>query len=61
MSAHDHNPILSLYGTSRTAIRSRISERAKTMPPSPEQDVPPKIANSIVSLTGVKDHQQTGR
>ncbi|PDT15134.1 hypothetical protein CO670_19095 [Rhizobium sp. J15] len=61
MSDHDHNPILGLYGTPRAIIRSRISERAKTMPPSPEQDDPAKIGNSIVSLTCLKDHKQTSR
>ncbi|MBY5400131.1 hypothetical protein HFN01_35665 [Rhizobium leguminosarum] len=44
-----------------TPIRSRISERAKTMPPSPERDDPAKIGNSIVSLTCIKDHEQTSR
>ncbi|MBY5530987.1 hypothetical protein GR210_13110 [Rhizobium leguminosarum] len=37
------------------------TERAKTMPPSPEQDDPAKIGNSIVSLTCIKDHEQTSR
>ena len=61
MSDHDHNPILGLYGTPRAIIRSRRSERAKTMPPSPEQDDAAKIGNSIVSLTCLKDHKQTSR
>ncbi|ASR09898.1 hypothetical protein CHY08_22510 (plasmid) [Rhizobium leguminosarum bv. viciae] len=61
MSDHDHNPILGLYGTPGAAIRSRISERAKAMPPSPEQDDPAKIGNSIVSLTCLKDQKQTSR
>lgn len=42
MTSHDHNPILGLYGTPRAAIRSRVSARAKAMPPSAEQDDPAK-------------------
>ncbi|MGG7582005.1 hypothetical protein [Rhizobium sp. Nf11,1] len=61
MTAHDHNPILGLYGTPRAAIRSRVSARAMTMPPSAEQEDPAKIGNSIVSLTCLKDHKQTSR
>jgi hypothetical protein len=44
-----------------TTIRSRVSERAKPMPPSPEQDDPAKIGNSIVSVICLKDHKQTNR
>ncbi|WP_434715235.1 hypothetical protein NMA58_31880 (plasmid) [Rhizobium sp. YTUHZ045] len=61
MTIHDHNPILGLYGTPRATIRSRVSERAKAMPQSAEQDDPAKIGNSIVSLTCLKDHRQTSR
>ncbi|MBX4869889.1 MULTISPECIES: hypothetical protein [Rhizobium] len=61
MTSHDHNPILGLYGTPRAAIRSRVSARAKAMPPSAEQDDPAKIGNSIVSLICLKDHRQTSR
>ncbi|MGZ2386114.1 hypothetical protein [Rhizobium brockwellii] len=61
MAVHGHNSILDLYGTPRAAILSRMSEHAKTMPPSPEQDDPTKIGNAIVSLTCVKDHKHTRR
>ncbi|ASS60249.1 hypothetical protein E0H35_36675 [Rhizobium leguminosarum bv. viciae] len=61
MSDHDHNPILGLYGTPRADIRSRISERAGTMPPLYDHDDPAKIGSSIVSLTRLKNHQQTSR
>ncbi|WP_168318727.1 MULTISPECIES: hypothetical protein [Rhizobium] len=57
MSDHDHNPILGLYGTPRADIRSRISERAGTMPPLYDHDDPAKIG----SLTRLKNHQQTSR
>ncbi|AHG50129.1 hypothetical protein RLEG12_00580 (plasmid) [Rhizobium leguminosarum bv. trifolii CB782] len=61
MTAHDHNPILGLYGTPRAVIRSRVSARAKAIPSSSEQDDPAKIGNSIVSLTCLKDHDRTSR
>ncbi|AGS25605.1 hypothetical protein [Rhizobium etli] len=61
MTAHDHNPILGLYGTPRAVIRSRVSARAQPMPASSEQEDPAKIGNSIVSLTSLKDHKQTSR
>ncbi|MBY5848288.1 hypothetical protein GR239_32680 [Rhizobium leguminosarum] len=62
MAAHGHNPILDLYGTQRAIIRSRVSERAKaTTPPPSDQDDPAKIGSSIVSLTCLKDHEQTSR
>ncbi|EJZ22920.1 hypothetical protein NE852_30160 (plasmid) [Rhizobium sp. Pop5] len=61
MTAHDHNPILVLYGTPRAAIRSRVSARAKAIPSSSERDDPAKIGNSIVSLTCLKDHEPTSR
>ncbi|MBB3136693.1 hypothetical protein FHS26_004450 [Rhizobium pisi] len=57
MSDHDHNPILGLYGTPRADIRSRISERAGTMPPLYDHDDPAKIGSS----TRLKNHQQTSR
>lgn len=34
MAAHDHNPILDLYGTPRATIGSRVSEL-----PKPEQAI----------------------
>jgi hypothetical protein len=61
MAAHDHNPLLGLYGTPRAAIHSRISARAKTTKPSCEQDDPEKIGSSIVNLTCLKDHKTTSR
>ncbi|MBY5494405.1 hypothetical protein ACCS70_24335 [Rhizobium ruizarguesonis] len=62
MAAHGHNPILDLYGTQRAIIRSRVSARAKaTTPPPSDQDDPAKIGSSIVSLTCLKDHEQTSR
>ncbi|GLR62001.1 hypothetical protein [Rhizobium indigoferae] len=61
MASHRHNPILDLYGTPRATIRSRVSPRARTMPPLYEQDDPAKIGSSIVSLTCLKDHEQTSR
>ncbi|MBX5132991.1 hypothetical protein HJB79_11395 [Rhizobium lentis] len=61
MTVHDHNPILGLYGTPRAIIRSRVSERAKAVPPSAEQEDSAKIGNSIVSLICLKDHKQTSR
>ncbi|RUM25803.1 hypothetical protein EFQ99_05725 [Rhizobium vallis] len=61
MTSHGHNPILSLYGTPRAAIRSRVSARAQVTAPSCEQDDPAKIGNSIVNLTCLKDHKQTSR
>ncbi|MBX4911882.1 MULTISPECIES: hypothetical protein [Rhizobium] len=61
MTVHDHNPILGLYGTPRAIIRSRVSERAKAVAPSAEQEDPAKIGNSIVSLICLKDHKQTSR
>ncbi|EJC80714.1 hypothetical protein Rleg4DRAFT_2357 [Rhizobium leguminosarum bv. trifolii WSM2297] len=61
MAAHDHNPILSLYGTPRAAIRSRVSARAKPMALASEQDDPANIGNSIVSLTCLKYHKETSR
>lgn len=61
MAVHGHNPILDLYGTPRATIRSRVSARAKAMPSPPDQDDPAKIGSSIVSLTCLKDHEQTSR
>lgn len=60
MAAHGHNPILDLYGTPRATIRSRVSARQGHAAPS-DQDDPAKIGSSIVSLTCLKDHEQTSR
>jgi hypothetical protein len=39
-----------------------VSARAKaTTPPPSDQDDPAKIGSSIVSLTCLKDHEQTSR
>ncbi|PDS40407.1 hypothetical protein CO662_37005 [Rhizobium anhuiense] len=59
MAAHGHNPILDLYGTPRAAIRSRVSARAKALPPPSDQDDPAKIGNCMVSLTSLKDQPTT--
>jgi len=61
MSSHDHNALLSLYGTPRAVIRKRVSARAKIAPPVREEDDPEKLGSSIVNLTCLKDHETTSR
>ncbi|NLS21412.1 hypothetical protein HGP16_33535 [Rhizobium sp. P40RR-XXII] len=64
MTTHNHNPLLTLYGTPRAVIRARVSVRAKPIESSSEhseQENTEKIGNSIVSLTSLKDHLRTSR
>ncbi|WP_168880161.1 hypothetical protein [Rhizobium sp. P28RR-XV] len=61
MTDHNHNPLLTLYGTPRAVIHARVSIRAKPIQPAAEQENTEKIGNSIVSLTSLKDHLRTTR
>jgi hypothetical protein len=59
MTTHDHNPMLSLYGTPRSVIHSPVSARAKAVPPGAKRDDPEKIGSSTVDLTCLKDDELT--
>lgn len=61
MSAHDHDPLLALYGLPRSVVHSRVSVRAKPVAPECEREEPEKIGNSMMSLTALKDHRTTSR
>lgn len=59
MAAHGHNPILDLYGTPRHHTIACVGAPRPRRPS--DQDDPAKIGSSIVSLTCLKDHEQTSR
>ncbi len=61
MSSREHNPLLALYGAPRSVVHSRISVRAKPVPPQCEQDDPDKVGNPMVTLISLKDHSPTSR
>ena len=61
MTAHGHNPLLGLYGMPRSVVHSRVSVRAKSLPPGCNGDEPEKIGSAIVSLTSLKDDEPSRR
>ncbi|MFS8115098.1 hypothetical protein QD460_25505 [Rhizobium jaguaris] len=59
MSTHDNNPLLGLYGTPRAVVHKRTSVRAKPLGSPEEQDNPEKLGLSMISLTSLKDHNES--
>ncbi len=61
MVPHGNNPLLGLYGMPRSIVRSRVSVRAKSLPPGCKGDPPEKIGIAIVSLTSLSDDEPSSR
>ncbi|CDM60038.1 MULTISPECIES: hypothetical protein [Rhizobium] len=62
MSTRDTNPLMSLYGTPRSVVHTRVSVRAK-MPVTAgeEKEDTEKLGQAMISLTCLKDHSTTSR
>ncbi|AJD46106.1 hypothetical protein C9413_22720 [Rhizobium sp. SEMIA 4085] len=62
MSKRDTNPLISLYGTPRSVVHTRVSVRAK-MPVTAdeEKDDSERLGQAMISLTCLKDQSTTSR
>jgi hypothetical protein len=62
MSARDTNPLISLYGTPRSVVHTRVSVRAKVpVTAEEEKEECEKLGQAMISLTSLKDHSTTSR